>query len=96
MSHDDIKSLVQKGLSQHIQQALDFVRIIGNESVHPGEININDTPKIARQLFDLVNEIVDDRISKLNKQAEIDKLYRTLPENKLEEIRKRDGKGSVP
>jgi hypothetical protein len=94
--NDDIKALVKKGLPLHIQQALDIVRVIGNESVHPGEINVNDTPEIAKKLFDLVNEIVDDRIGKFTKQAEIDKLYRNLPENKLEEIRKRDGNGSVP
>lgn len=94
--NDDIKSLVKKGLPPHIQQALDIVRVIGNESVHPGEIDVNDTPETAQKLFDLVNEIVDDRISKLKKQAEIDELYRNLPENKLVEIRKRDNSNSSP
>jgi hypothetical protein len=32
----DIGSLVAKGLDTHIQEALDAVRVIGNESVHPG------------------------------------------------------------
>jgi hypothetical protein len=94
--NNDIKSLVQKGLPSHIQQALDIVRVIGNQSVHPSEINISDTPEIAKKLFELVNEIVDDRIRKINKQVEINKLYTNLPEKKLEEIRKRDGKGSIP
>jgi hypothetical protein len=94
--NDDIKSLVKKGLPLHIQQALDIVRVIGNESVHPGEINVNDTPEIAKKLFDLVNEIVDDRISKPKRQAEIAEAYQNLPEGKREEIRKRDSNGSVP
>ena len=90
--NSDIESLVKKGLPLHIQQALDIVRVIGNESVHPGEINISDNPKIAKQLFDLVNEIVDDRISNPHKRAQIEQIYQKLPENKLEQIRQRDKK----
>ena len=86
----DIKSLVKNGLPTHIQQALDIVRVVGNEAVHPGEINIQDNPEVAKQLFDLINEIVDDRIGKVQKQAEIEELYKKLPEKKLEHIRDRD------
>ena len=86
----DIQGLVNKGLPQHIQQALDIVRVIGNEAVHPGEINVRDNPEIAKKLFGLVNEIIEDRISKIHKQAEIEKIYQTLPENKLEGIRQRN------
>jgi len=85
----DIQELVNKGLPQHIQQALDIVRVIGNEAVHPGEINVRDNPEIAKKLFSLVNEIIDDRISKPHKQAEIEKIYQTLPENKLNGILQR-------
>jgi|WetSurMetagenome_2_1015567.scaffolds.fasta_scaffold149083_1 hypothetical protein len=86
----DIEALVKKGLPSHIQKALDVVRVIGNEAVHPGEINVRDNPEIAKQLFVLVNEIVDDRLSKIHKQAEIEKIYLTLPAKKLEQIRERD------
>jgi hypothetical protein len=86
----DIQELVNKGLPQHIQQALDIVRVIGNESVHPGEINIQDNTEIAKRLFGLVNEIIEDRISKIRKQEEIQKIYQALPENKLEGIRQRN------
>ena len=84
---DDIASLVQKGLSTKVQQALDIVRVIGNEAVHPGQINLNDDPGIAQALFELVNVIVDEMISEPKK---IDEIYRKLPPAKLDAIKRRD------
>lgn len=84
---DDIASLVKKGLSTEIQQALDVVRVIGNEAVHPGQIDLNDDPSIAQTLFELVNMVVDEMISKPNK---IKEMYEKLPPTKLDAIKRRD------
>jgi hypothetical protein len=86
--NDDIASLVRKGLPQTIQQALDVVRVIGNESVHPGQMDLRDDRATAEQLFDLVNLIVDDRISQ---PARIGALYAKLPEAQRRAIEQRDG-----
>ena len=85
----DIKSLVTKGLPSKVQEALDSVRVIGNEAVHPGELNLNDNREIANKLFKLVNFIATKLITE---PMEIDSLYNSLPENKLEGIKKRDNK----
>jgi hypothetical protein len=87
--NNDIKNLVSKGLPPKVQEALDSVRVIGNESVHPGELNLNDNREIATQLFKLVNFIATKLITE---PKEIEDLYRSLPQSKLDGINKRDGK----
>ena len=87
--NDDIKSLVSKGLPVLVQKALDYCRVVGNNAVHPGEIEINDTPEIAQNLFDMINYIVEDRITRPN---EIERLYNQLPEESRKAIEKRDAK----
>ncbi len=82
-----IAELVKQGLRVEIQQALDSVRVIGNESVHPGQIDLRDEPQIAAGLFDLVNIIVEERISQPKKIAEI---YSKLPPPKVVAIQQRD------
>jgi hypothetical protein len=85
-----IGDLVSKGLSPKIQKSLDVVRFIGNEAVHPGQIDLNDSPEIAQTLFRLVNVIADDMITK---PKEIDLIYDELvPENHKNGINKRDSK----
>jgi hypothetical protein len=84
---DDIAALVRQGLRPAIQQALDVVRVIGNNAVHPGEIDVRDDPEIAMALFGLVNMIVQITISEPKGVAE---LYSKLPEGALKAIEKRD------
>ncbi|MEN6351397.1 MAG: DUF4145 domain-containing protein [Syntrophomonas sp.] len=83
----DIASLVKQGLPDEIQQALDIVRVIGNEAVHPGELDLKDDNETALQLFELINFIVEERITRRKK---ITTLFKKLPEAKLEGIQKRD------
>jgi len=85
--NEDIGSLVKKGLPVEVQQALDYCRVIGNNGVHPGEIELTDNPEIAHSLFEMVNFIVEDRISRPKKVAE---LYGKLPQGALKAVEKRD------
>ena len=86
----DIANLVKKGLDLQIQRALDIVRVIGNEAVHPGQIDLRDDKLMAMQLFDLVNLVVDNMISR---PKQIDEMYEKLPEEKRTAIEKRDATG---
>lgn len=85
--NEDIKALVANGLPPMVQQALDVCRVVGNNAVHPGELDIHDTPVIAHQLFRMINFIVADRISR---PKEIEALYAQLPQGAIEAIEKRD------
>lgn len=84
----DIAKLVKKGLDVRIQRALDIVRVIGNESVHPGQIDMRDNVGTAEKLFALVNLVADAMISQPKHIAE---MYGDLPEEKRKAIERRDG-----
>jgi len=85
--NDDIAALVDAGLPVTIQRAADIVRVIGNDSVHPGQIDTDD-PETVIKLFDLINIIAHDRITQ---PAQIAAMYSGLPQNKLDGIEQRDG-----
>jgi hypothetical protein len=87
--NDDIANLVKKGLAPLVQKALDSVRVIGNEAVHPGKLDLKDDRDTATRLFKLVNIIAEQMISN---PKHVDELYAKLPEAKREAIEKRDGK----
>ncbi len=84
----DIKALVAAGLPHKVQEALDSVRVIGNDAVHPGTIDLNDDRDTANQLFRLVNFIAQKMITE---PKEIDAIYNNLPAGKLQGIKDRDG-----
>ncbi len=85
--YDDIASLVKKGLPLDVQKMLDYVRVTGNDAVHPGKLDEGDSKEDVNTLFKLVNFIADQTISK---QQQIDNLYDSLPENVRSGIERRD------
>jgi len=88
--NNDIKELVESGLSSKVQKALDLLRVVGNNAVHPGQINLDDNREVALKLFKILNIIADEMITK---PREIDTLYGdVVPEETKSHIAKRDGK----
>lgn len=87
--NDDIKALVKAGLSPKIQEALDIVRVIGNNAVHPGHIDLRDNHETALTLFGLLNFIVQEMITR---PKEIETIYKALPQDALDQIARRDNK----
>lgn len=89
--NDDIGELTKQGLPLLIQQSLDIVRVVGNNQVHPGTLDVRDDPAIALTLFGLVNVIVEDRIAR---PKQIQELYGKLPETSRKQIEERDAKAA--
>lgn len=87
--NDDIAELVKKGLTPHVRKALDSVRIVGNNAVHPGEIKLDDNQEIVNALFGIINFIANQTITR---QKEIDSFYENLPSGARQAIEKRDKK----
>lgn len=86
---DDIASLVAKGLNPLVQKALDVVRVIGNEAVHPGTIDLKDDRDTALRLFSLVNSIADQMITH---PKAVQEMYDQLPAGKIAAIDARNGR----
>lgn len=87
--NDNIGKMVKNGLDEKIQKSLDVLRIIGNNSIHPGQIDFEDSYNTAISLFELVNIIADSMIRQPKK---IDEFYNSLPKDKLEGIDNRNGR----
>jgi hypothetical protein len=83
----DIANLVRKGLRAEVQQALDSLRVIGNNAVHPGEFDVTDDLETATALFECMNLIVDQLIAQPRRVGE---LYEKLPQGALDQIEARD------
>jgi len=86
----DIKNLVTKGLPAAVQKSLDIVRVIGNDAVHPGQIDLRDDVNTVKALFKLVNLIAEKMITE---PKEVEAIYDSLPDNKKQQIEQRDSNG---
>lgn len=84
-----IGKLVENGLNSKIQQALDVVRVIGNNAVHPGQIDLKDKPEVAQQLFILVNMITRQMITE---PTDVDSMFDALPDKAKKGVKERDKK----
>lgn len=83
--NDKIGALVKDGLPERYQRIFDAVRITGN-GIHPGQIE-SDNREMALALFQLVNRIVDERITQIKTEEAI---WDVLPEGAKEAVARRD------
>jgi hypothetical protein len=90
--NDQIADLVAQGLPTQVKQALDAVRVIGNEAVHPGKIDLRDDRDTVNKLFRLVNVIAEDRITRPKLAQEV---YDMIPEGKRKAIEERDANAAA-
>lgn len=84
--NDGIQKLVDAGLPKMVQQACDYVRIVGNDAVHPGTIDLRDNTETATRLFTLINLIA---VHTIGFQATMAEIYPDLPAAKLKGVEDR-------
>ncbi len=87
--NDAIKIMVENGLDKRVERSLDIIRVIGNNAVHPGEINLDEKKEDVIKLFSLLNFIVKSMITD---EKEINELFQSLPEGAKNGIEKRNSK----
>ncbi|WP_027938139.1 DUF4145 domain-containing protein [Anaeroarcus burkinensis] len=85
--NDAIGELVKQGLPQQIQQGLDTIRVIGNNAVHPGKLDIKDDTDTVHFLFQCLNMIVEHMITQPRKAQE---MFNLLPQGAKDAIARRD------
>jgi hypothetical protein len=82
-----IQSLVDaRRIPSQILKALDVIRVVGNEAVHPGEISKLDDEKSVQGLFAFINLVAEHAITL---PRAIDKAFGDLPEGARSHIAKR-------
>jgi hypothetical protein len=92
--NDAIGALVAEGrLAPDLQQAMDALRITGNDASHPGEVRLDDEAGGVTALFEIVNVLVERLVSI---PARISKIYDALPEAKRDQVARRDAAAPAP
>jgi hypothetical protein len=82
-----IGELKSRGLRDRVVGALDAVRVIGNNAVHPGQIDVEE-PGVVTSLYQLVNIICEQIITE---ERLVDEALALLPEGAKAQIERRDG-----
>lgn len=77
--YEKINNFVGEDKGSDLEHSLTSVRVIGNDSVHSGVLDIKDNKPIAVALFNILNYIVEDTITKKRK---IDEIYDIIPDSK--------------
>ena len=89
--NDNLAEMVNRGLPERLRKMFDFVRLTGNEAIHPGEMNLQDSPELVHSMFSFINMIVEKMIAE---PRQIDEMYGKLPEGKRKAADNRDGRNS--
>ena len=84
--NDNIAILVKNGVAEHIQKALDVIRLFGNFSLHDPDFIVEDNIDI-KTIFTFINVISNNYITEIKI---INKTFDELPEDKKKEIEKRN------
>lgn len=69
--NEKIEYLVGQGLPEELRQPLHTVRVIGNNAVHPGKIDVADNRDTVSRLCELVYFIVEEMITRKQRMRDL-------------------------
>ena len=78
----DIDSFVKKGLNPNIEKAMESLRLIGNNAVHPGYLDIKEEKEKVEQMFEFINIIAQTMITI---PQQIDELHNSVLKQPLDQ-----------
>ncbi|MFI5611085.1 DUF4145 domain-containing protein [Amycolatopsis sp. NPDC051903] len=90
--NEKIRRLVARGLEPTTKKAMDVLRVVGNNAVHPGEIELDGDDDLIPALFALLNLVVHHVLSR---PKQVDSLFDSLPESARTAIERRDSTNVV-
>jgi hypothetical protein len=90
--NEKIRRLVARGLEPTTKKAMDVLRVVGNNAVHPGEIELDGEAELVPALFALLNLVVHHV---LTRPKQVDDLFDSLPESARDAIERRDSANVV-
>lgn len=72
----DIQQFFEEGrISVEVQKSMNAIREVGNEAAHPGVIDFNENPDVANMLFEFINFIADEMLTKpKGRKQKLDKI----------------------
>ena len=87
--NEKIGKMVKQGLDEKIQKAMDAIRVIGGQAVHPLAMDLKDGVDTATKLFQIVNYVADWAYTR---EKRIGEVFNSLPNSKKGAISDRDRK----
>lgn len=91
--NDKTGRLRQRGLRQQVIDAMDVLRVFGNNGAHIGEIDLNDGRDTVVSLFVVLNLVVE---SVITSERQVADLFSQLPEGARSAINRRDNTSTAP
>lgn len=79
--------VAHRGMSDTVRKAMDVLRIIGNNAVHPGVIAVDEDASLVPSMFRMLNVVVEQLIEA---PRHVSELWELLPEDARAAAERRD------
>lgn len=69
---ENLKDMInEENLSNEFEESCKYIRLIGNDAVHPRELSISEDEEAVLFMFELLNQLVEEMITNKNKRERL-------------------------